>query len=513
MTCSRNVLLLGLGSLLLILVGCNDLDAPRADTPQVAPQSHLRFEPQGGRTVYDADAEGERAAKLQWQDEKVYFDVDAAPGCYDVYVRVKAELYKNDAPRLRLRSSAEKLGDRAVKREVYQDRAFEELCVEREQRLSAQFINDAYGGSARKDRNVFIDYLSLTTVDTPGDPQGERDPLRQPFTSDSIWNTPVGSNAKHVEANIGAAKNTAADVVHILETDERDPLRQVYVPESWFDKKDKRCKIHEKIDLAFHVPDDYIVPDIGNSPYGKTPNSTMAFVLPDGETVFGGSVARCDEGGAIFVNPYLEWNENIKNAKASLYGDGLDGAGHGATGLSALGGLLRTGELVNDEPISHVVKLMIWGERHLYYDADEATPGYRWPAKNADSYAAETYEGDNPALQMGSLLAVPPSVQEADLQLETKAGRKLFRALQDYGAYITEDPAWDAHAVTVSEDAFLEFEDVYGYTLEDKDTPWARDLNRLVAALHVVDNNRPESIGGGGTPRREPAPPLAKRKP
>jgi hypothetical protein len=41
-------------------------------------------------------------------------------------------------------------------------------------------------------------------------------------------------------------------------------------------------------------------------------------------------------------------------------------------------------------------------------------------------------------------------------------------------------------------------------------TPWSRDMQRLVEALHVVNNNSPTSIGGGGTPRQPLAPPLVE---
>jgi hypothetical protein len=35
-----------------------------------------------------------------------------------------------------------------------------------------------------------------------------------------------------------------------------------------------------------------------------------------------------------------------------------------------------------------------------------------------------------------------------------------------------------------------------------------RDFKRLIVELGVVDNNGPNSIGGGGTPRQPLAPPL-----
>jgi hypothetical protein len=39
-------------------------------------------------------------------------------------------------------------------------------------------------------------------------------------------------------------------------------------------------------------------------------------------------------------------------------------------------------------------------------------------------------------------------------------------------------------------------------------SPLYADLVRVFQALHIVTNNGPESVGGGGTPRRPPAAPL-----
>jgi len=33
-----------------------------------------------------------------------------------------------------------------------------------------------------------------------------------------------------------------------------------------------------------------------------------------------------------------------------------------------------------------------------------------------------------------------------------------------------------------------------------KETPWGRDMDRIFLNLHIVVNNSPESIGGGGKP-------------
>lgn len=54
--------------------------------------------------------------------------------------------------------------------------------------------------------------------------------------------------------------------------------------------------------------------------------------------------------------------------------------------------------------------------------------------------------------------------------------------------------------------------DDYGYNFlqyAGDNTPWTRDIQRLMKAVDVVDNNSATSIGGGGKPRQPLAPPLA----
>ena len=109
---------------------------------------------------------------------------------------------------------------------------------------------------------------------------------------------------------------------------------------------------------------------------------------------------------------------------------------------------------------------------------------------------------------MGSLLAIPPSVSEDSLGLETVPGKKLFHALQDYGGYIVDDTAWDAHAIAVEKGVEEEFRGTYGYDFGDTSEPFYEDANKLFQALYVVNNNGPNSIGGGGKPRQPLAPPI-----
>jgi len=200
----------------------------------------------------------------------------------------------------------------------------------------------------------------------------------------------------------------------------------------------------------------------------------------------------------------MKWPANRKYQ--SLKGDGMQGGGQGASGMSALGGTIRLGELVGDKPIRHVIKVNPWAGKYCHYSS--AIPGWKWPAKRADGYAASGYNRDgDPDIVMGSLFAIPPDVTEQSLDLKTAPGKKLFFTLQNYGAYFTEDAAWDVWDLIVERDAEIEFENEYSFSM--KSDTWKAELNKLMQAVHVITNNSSSSIGGGGTPLQPLAPDFA----
>ena len=335
----------------------------------------------------------------------------------------------------------------------------------------------------------------------------QRDPWQWPFDKYSIWNMPIGSNARYADIDIVASKGAGTDVKHFLELNASDPQRQVigflgFAPDAG------RCSGTEDMNgLTVSIPDDWLVPDAySGSPYGRTPNSGFVFRLPNSDSTWNGpTIARCTVGGPLYMQVFQKWPNN--RFGDNLYGDGYTkSTGQGASGMSGLGGTLRLGELVGNAPIRHVLKLNVWG-RFLYYSA--ALPGYKWPAIRADNYAntpgaKNRYVGDDPNLVMGSLLAIPPNVTEASLGLTTEVGRKLFFTLQNYGAYITEDPGQDILDLIVERGVSDEVEARYGFSL--KSDQWDEEFNKLAAVIEVVTNNTPTSIGGGGIPLQPLAP-------
>jgi hypothetical protein len=335
----------------------------------------------------------------------------------------------------------------------------------------------------------------------PQTPTGEkpsRDPWLWPFSPTSIWNMPIGSGAVYKHAHLPAAKRVGVDIQHLLRLKASDPLRTAIKSAGWRD----RSKGTEPLGYSLNLPDGWIVPDTGKgNPYGLTPNSNFAFLLPDGDQLLQGcGVTHVQPDGPVFLPGGLMKPQSLKTV--SIRGDGLKGGGQGASYMSALGGTIRLGELTGTAPIRHAIKINPFAARCCFYS--DQVRGFRWPAFGADAYAAKVYKGTDPSVVMGSLLALPPDATPEKLGIATVPGRLLFAALQDYGAYFTEDAAWDTWDLIVERGAEEEFAKVHGFSM--KSETWRDEVNRLATALHVVDNNGPENIGGGGAPRRPLAP-------
>ncbi len=342
-----------------------------------------------------------------------------------------------------------------------------------------------------------------------------RSATRWPFSSDSIWNTPIGSGATFADPHFFQPPNGySVDTLPIVMSPQ-SPLRPVYSHE-W----PARCHRPGDLDTAVSlpVPDAYVVaPDDGEW-QGLTPNLAGGVLLADGRTVQEFNYfARCEPGGPLSIA-----SGGLRDT-LDLYGNGRPDSffgGHGGSGLSGVGGAIRLGELTGPEPIRHATKLLIdmtrWGKQV------EGANSHRWPAYAADSdTSGQTYgsnaTGQVPILEMGSLLAIPGSVDLDALGLETKPARRLAGAWQDYGAYVVDnagfDDGWGQNLLAVEHGVASEMLDA-GISLSSysdtgwADTPWNRDMNRLFEELRQVTNNTSESVGGGGVPRRPLAPPL-----
>lgn len=341
--------------------------------------------------------------------------------------------------------------------------------------------------------------------------QKKRDPLLWPFAANSIWNTPIGSNAKYVDAKLEKPVEGIITVDEDLIVMTPDaPLLEVYESNAQWDRTKNRCVKTGKLLGKFPIPPSFIV-----SPQtwdGIVPNSGIAILMPDKKTIVQGQpFAFCPENGYATVLKLFKYENNI-------YGDGMYGA-HGGSKLSAIGGTLRNHDLTpTSGPIRHAMKINICGAKNMYYDTE--TKGFRWPAVSSDDYAGKKYGTlrKTPAVKecrMGTLMAIPANLNLNELGFETVPARILAQAFQNFGAYVVDDSGWDVFAIETewspSGRFTEEFRKNWGFDfiVYKESTPWSRDISKIYNALHVVDNNSADNVGGGGK-RRAPLAPLFK---
>ncbi len=203
-----------------------------------------------------------------------------------------------------------------------------------------------------------------------GEDLGTRDPLRQPFSSRSIWNMPIGDSAIYVPAVIERtmAMGMTVDEDIIVLTPEA-PMTGIFTNYADWDRTADRCRIEGDQLFSAPIPSGFIVSS--DTWDGLTPNSGLAVLMPDRRTIRQTQpFARCT-ANKPGTSHYVAANQD-------LYGEGYYGS-HGGSGLSAIGGCLRVGELIPGAgPIRHALKVDLYAAKNLYYDT--LTKGYRWPA-------------------------------------------------------------------------------------------------------------------------------------
>lgn len=357
-----------------------------------------------------------------------------------------------------------------------------------------------------------------------------RDPIMWPFAVDSIWNRPIGADAKYVPAKLPAVPRANIwagmpqldqEIIVLTPTAPVTPVKLSTV--GW--TGGNRCVADNPTATPLTylpMPSNFVIPN------GKGNNSAV-FLTSDKRTlVHTQPFSRCTAGG--YATSWATF------ASVDLYGPGAAGS-HGGSKLSAIGGSLRLGELrPGSQPPRHALKVNV-DARVVLAPCKIKTDCFRWPATSADSYAVGTYGslGANvpAAMKMGSLLALPPSVDINKIGLETMPGMMIAWTLQNYGAYIVDD-SYGANFALSAEIGPTgskrdEFKRDWGYDMQAvirDDTPWMRDMQRIVVLLAVVDSNAPVTTvtsfaagstptitgAGGGVPRQPVAPALIAPK-
>jgi hypothetical protein len=314
---------------------------------------------------------------------------------------------------------------------------------------------------------------------------------------------PIGSGAQYVAANLPAVPGN--DVwAPMPQIDDEIIVLKPTAPNTTINLSSagwsgaNRCGATGGALTQVPIPSDYVVPN-------NNENGSAVFLKADGRTLIHAQpFTRCTAGGAataLLTFPAVD-----------LYGDGISGS-HGGSGMSAIGGSIRVGELrPGQQGPRHALKVNVYAKQSLYKCTTRADC-YRWPAAGADGYAVGHYgtagSNSNSAMKMGALLAIPASTNLGSLGLETEPGKQLAWTLQNYGAYIVDDTWGPSFAFNVENgpdgSVRTQFQKDYGYALAQRvndNTAWSRDVQKLAQALYVVNNNSPTSIGGGGTPRQ-----------
>jgi len=281
-----------------------------------------------------------------------------------------------------------------------------------------------------------------------------------PFASSSPWNTPVGGLARFESAtDVATATLTRPDV-------------PPWVNAGQYSHPVYKASAGDPL-VTFHWPGH---PDIViNAPLSIRPaagtDAHLHVVDPSGRWV--------DEFfGVSGTPPVVSTRYHVRN---DLLGDGVSGGGTRAYGGSAIGGLIRSWE-VSSGSIQHALAVALEGE--------QLATGPVWPASSQDGNAATAYSG---AVHMGALMALPPDVDVNALGLSHE-GQMLAHAFQDYGGYVVDlggcfciyaEPSLDGTSALAS---------------------MRHDLGVIRSRLRLVTDNGQLMTGGGGLPRRSPAP-------
>ena len=332
-----------------------------------------------------------------------------------------------------------------------------------------------------------------------------RDTYAHPFAATSIWNVPIGDKAVYVPLGLTAPTNGySTDDVHIVFTPGA-PLRSLVDRGYWWPWTSGTSVPGTDTGVQVQVPDAWIIAPPGPTSF---PNNATAALQANG-------LAREFQ---YTVRPTVGSNISISDAPRATFD--LTGTGrsesygaHGGSGMTCIGGTIRHGELTSPDPIRHALAITMnmrkWGTQQ----GGAITNGYRWPAIAADAY----YDGPNgygvrgsdgkDGVGMGSLLAIPATVDLASLGFETPQGAKIARAYQDYGAYVVDDSDddggnWDCHLLNVEYDVYGEFPAIDSSTGSPTESAaFRRDMDKVFTRLALVDNNTAATPGGGGVPR------------
>ncbi len=318
-------------------------------------------------------------------------------------------------------------------------------------------------------------FVALVSYDPLHAQAAGRDVAYWPFSSESPWNVSLGSGARYATIDSagysrtgGANLNVTAWSHPVYIASANDPITRFYRNDTGLIAS-MRAPSNAKPDAQ--ADGSLIVVDATNTVFDHPVAVEMWRARRRGGAWRASATALHDLTGQGFYRRYV---------------------GVRAGGMSALGGLIRKHEL-EQARIPHALAIAV-SPKALNRNVPGTGNAWTWPASWADGATRPgAIYGTRGNLYMGSLLAIPPSVDIEGLGL-SEQGLAVARALQDYGAYIVESGS--GNIIFYAEPASA---DVVASKL-------VNDLRTLARYLRVISNNTPQAVGGGGKRRRDPAP-------
>jgi hypothetical protein len=386
------------------------------------------------------------------------------------------------------------------------------------------------------------------------------DIFKQPFSLQSIWNTPVTSlNANWVKPEFtGTDPNKSPLAPETIKLSEFNTViferNYIYRVAADTVKKNAtvtltagsydldgayRCgkKVNGKYALDNNgneiLPRDvgtYTIPADTKIPDDNKNNATAFLNLIDKKVYQLNAACRTDiVADKIYAQEIYRAPDVNSGFENDLEGEGIYGA-QGGTRLTAAGGAIRAGELYGPDPIRHALKVTVFAHRLLYRDKINFSNSWKWPADTVDGYAfadlgkrpngnASSFSADEikhaynvnegilPALKVGALLAL----KTVPTTLTTKAGNKIAEALVNYGAYIADDSYCNCFNIAVEgnlnaagqsvveAEMALTANDNIPYSAKGEASgAFLTDMQTIATNLFIVADNGKWTRGGAG---------------
>jgi hypothetical protein len=279
-----------------------------------------------------------------------------------------------------------------------------------------------------------------------------------PFSSTSAWNQQVNTGATYTSLNWPTSTGWNYDVgwgnVPVYVASSSDPVVQVSVPASWGWPGGT---------VSVHVP---------AGATGGTPTDS-SIVIIDGDTVYNFWRFNRTSNTTATAQSYGETNAVTDTG----WGSSGIGAGILAVGASELGGMLIKAQ-TDSGTIDHALQLAV--------DGSLLKSGYVSPAIATDGSSSSGI------MQEGQHLAIAPGTPMPSGL--SALGQEVFRALQQYGAYVI-DSGGTQTSIRTQANAY------------DAATMNALrlDMNSVLPMLKAVSGGTPTPSGGTGTPTVTPA--------